>query len=300
LVSSELFQAVAERLEENRQRCRLQRKGPEFLLTGLLICAHCRSAYCGRRQRSKVSVEYVYYRCTGNDRYRHEGQRICTNRSIHGRVEEAVWSDVCALLQDPDLLRREFEARLQRPVQERVEVTRLEQTVSQHKRRIARLIDAYENGWVNKVEFEPRVLAAKERLARDERALQELQQASVNDEELRLVIGQFDAFAAQIRASLDQADFTTKRSLLRLLIKRIEVSNEDVRMVYKVSLRPFASSPCSEGFLQDCVKLLGPYPCPKPAQDGFLLTRPMKTACRNLLLRQALNVGATGFEPATS
>ena len=144
---------------------------------------------------------------------------------------------------------------MDRPIQERVEVTRLEQTICQHKRRIARLIDAYANGWVNKVEFEPRVLAAKERLARDERALQELQQASVNDEELRLVIGQFDAFAAQIRASLDQADFTTKRSLLRLLIKRIEVANEEVRIVYKVSLRPFISSPTSGGFLQDCLKL---------------------------------------------
>jgi site-specific DNA recombinase len=268
LVSSELFQAVAERLEENRQRCRLRRKGPEFLLTGLLICAQCRSAYCGRRQRSKATVEYVYYRCTGNDRYRHEGQRICANRAIHGRVEEAVWSDVCALLQDPDRLRREFEARLQRPVHERVEVTRLEQTICQHKRRIARLIDAYENGWVDKREFEPRVLSAKERLARDAKALQELQQASVNDEELRLVIGQFDAFAAQIRASLDQADFTTKRSLLRLLIKRIEVANEEVRIVYKVSLRPFISSPASGGFLQDCLKLHLPTLYENLAQGG--------------------------------
>jgi site-specific DNA recombinase len=280
LVSSELFQAVAERLEENRQRCRLQRKGPEFLLTGLLICAQCRSAYCGRRQRSKATVEYVYYRCIGNDRYRHEGQRICTNRGIHARVEEAVWSDLYALLQDPDRLRREFEARLDRPIQERVEVTRLEQTITQHKRRIARLIDAYENGWLDKGEFEPRVRSAKERLARDERALQELQQASINEEELRLVIGQFDAFAAQIRASLDQADFTTKRSLLRLLIKRIEVANEEVRIVYKVSHRPFVNSPSSGGFLQDCLKLHLP-PCVKKSGAGV-------APQRKLLLGQEL------------
>lgn len=255
LVSAELFQAVAEKLAENRRRYREQKKGAEFLLSGLLVCGRCNSAYCGRRQRIKTT-EYVYYRCIGSDRYRYDGDRICTNASVHGRVEQAVWSDLCALLQDPARLRREFEARLDRPAHDNAEITRLEQALVEHKRRLARLIDAYANGWVDKVEFEPRVRSAKERLARDEAALLEHQRDSIDADELRLLIGQFDTFAAQMSASLEQADFATKRKLLRLLIKQIEVTDHEVRIVYKVSLRPFANSPSSGGFLQDCLKLI--------------------------------------------
>jgi len=245
---------VAEKFAENRRRYREQKKGTEFLLSGLLICGRCNSAYCGRRHRAKRTAQYVYYRCIGTDRYRHEGDRICNNASVPGRMEQAVWSDLCALLQDPQRVRREFEERLHRPAHTHVETARLQQAIAQHKRRIARLIDAYENDWLDKVEFEPRVRSAKERLARDEAMLLEHQRDSINEEALRLVIGQFDVFAAQLSEGLEQADFTTKRKLLRLLIKRIEVTEQDVRIVYKVSLPPFVHSPSSGGFLQDCLK----------------------------------------------
>jgi site-specific DNA recombinase len=253
LVSADLFAAAAERLEENRRRYREQKKGTEFLLSGLMICARCNSAYCGRRQHLK-SATYVYYHCIGTDRHRHHGERICTNAGLNGRVEKAVWSDLCSLLREPKRLRQEFEARLDGPVHENAEVARLEQAIVQHKRRIARLIDAYENGWLDKVEFEPRVRSVKDRMARDEAALAEHQRDSVDAEELRLVLGQFDAFAERMSENLEQADFATKRQLLRLLIKRIEVTDQDVRIVYKVSPRPFVSSPSNGGFLQDCLK----------------------------------------------
>ena len=158
------------------------------------------------------------------------------------------------MLQNPERVRREFEDRLHRPAPSDAETARWQQAIAQHKRRVARLIDAYENDWLDKVEFEPRIRSAKERLARDEAMLLEHQGDSINEEELRLVIGQFDVFAAQLGAGLEQADFATKRKLLRLLIKRIEVTEGEVRIVYKVSLRPFVHSPTSGGFLQDCLK----------------------------------------------
>ena len=116
------------------------------------------------------------------------------------------------------------------------------------------MIDAYENDWVDKAEFEPRVRAAKDRLARDEAALAEQQRESIDADELRLVIGRFNDFAERMRENLEHADFATKRQLLRLLINRIEVSDEDIRIVYKVSPRPFAGAPINGGILQDCLK----------------------------------------------
>lgn len=260
LVSAELFAAVADRLAENRRRYRTQKKGTEFLLSGLLVCGRCNSAYCGRRHRiktAKATTAYVYYGCIGADRHRHHGERICTNASVHGRIEDAVWSDLCSLLREPERLRHEFEDRLSRPAHDNVEVTRLEKAIAEHKRRIARLLDAYENAWLDKHELEPRVRSAKERLARDESALAAHQRDSIDEEELRLVIGQFDAFAARMHDNLDHAEFVIKRQLLRLLIQRIEVTDQDVRIVYKVSPRPFANAPTDGGFLQDCLKFHG-------------------------------------------
>jgi site-specific DNA recombinase len=258
LIDAELFRAAAEQLDENRRRYREQKQGTEFLLSGLLRCAACESAYCGRRhretsKRTGTTKDYVSYRCLGTDAARHHGAAICKNGSLPRGAEEAVWSDLCSLLREPERLRREFEQRLERPNQETGETKRLEQSIGEHKRRIARLLDAYENGWVEKEELEPRIRSAKERLARDEATLRDHERAPFDEAELRLVIGEFDAFAAQMRVKLDEADFATKRKLLRLLIKRIEVSNDDLRIVYKVSLRPFANSPDSRGFLHHCL-----------------------------------------------
>jgi hypothetical protein len=57
---------------------------------------------------------------------------------------------------------------------------------------------------------------------------------------------------------LDTVDFATKRQLLKLLIKRIEVDLDEIRIVYRVQPRPFAHRPASDsrerGVLQDCLK----------------------------------------------
>jgi site-specific DNA recombinase len=256
LVSVELFEAVARRLEENRRRNRAQKKGTEFLLSGLLVCGRCGSACCGRRHRVASGMRYVYYRCIGTDRRRRQGGRLCENVGLTGRVEQAVWSDLCSLLQDPDRMRREFEQRLNRPVYDDADAARLKEGIVQQKRRIARLIDAYENDYLDKHEFEPRVRAAKEKLASNEAALREQEQANTQTEEIRLVIGRFEVFAEEIRTGLKQANFELKRQLLRLLINRIEVMDDQIRIVYKVSLRPFVNSPFdSKGaFLQHCLK----------------------------------------------
>ena len=101
LISPDLFQAAAERLEENRRRYRTQKKGTEYLLSGLLVCARCGSAYCGRRQRASSGTSYVYYHCLGTDRARHAGNRICTNAGMSGQVEEAIWSDLSLCCKSP-------------------------------------------------------------------------------------------------------------------------------------------------------------------------------------------------------
>ena len=63
------------------------------------------------------------------------------------------------------------------------------------KKMISRLIDAYGDGLLDKSEFEPRISAAQERLAKLEDEHRQRIGEAAQEAELRLVIGQLEEFA---------------------------------------------------------------------------------------------------------
>jgi site-specific DNA recombinase len=58
------------------------------------------------------------------------------------------------------------------------------------------------------------------------------------------------SLAEVIATRLDDADWSLKRDLVKLLINRIELNREEIRLVYKVPPNPFVLSPDNRGFLQ--------------------------------------------------
>ena len=258
LVEEALFAAVAEQLAENRQRARQRQRGARYLLQGLLKCQHCgyalygkpvsRSAGKGKKRR------YAYYRCIGTDAYRFGGERLCWNKQLRtDLLEEAVWKDVCTLLSDPEKVAQEYQRRRQGKKggaagKSHEAVTKLIQKV---KRGIARLIDAYQEGLLDKKEFEPRIQQAKERLTKLQAEAEAQAAEEAQEHELRLVIGHLEEFAERVRAGLTESDWSMRREIVRTLVKRVEVDKEEVRVVYRVSLLPFAKGP-NGGRLPDC------------------------------------------------
>ena len=253
IVDAELFDAVAERLAENRRRQRTHEAGAKYLLSGLLACHRCGCAYCGRRNGRREKTR-MWYRCLGTDKSRFGGEAICANRSLNAApTEEEVWSDVCDLLRDPERLRREFERRLERDAPDEPALTSLRDSITGLKRRLARLLDAWENGWIERADVEPRLARVRERLRREEEALATHERSASEDETLRLIVNDFSHFAQELSQRLADADFETKRTILRLLVKRIEVDEEEIRIVYKVTPHPFPRRPAERGkSLHDC------------------------------------------------
>jgi site-specific DNA recombinase len=256
LVSTDLFAAVAERLEQNRRHQR-QRPQQVFLLSGLLVCARCGSAYCGQRQPRRHGGEYRYYRCLGGDRHRFAGEELCHNRGLNGaRLEATVWADLCTLLQDPTRVQREWQRRREPTPATTGNVETHTTQVAGLKRRLTRLLDAYEHGWAESSEIKQRLARVQEQLARAEAALSDARQEEAATTNLQWRLKSFTDFAVQITDRLQTADEAAQRDLLRLLIKRIEVDEHEVRIVYKVHPPPFAQSPASDparrGFLQHC------------------------------------------------
>jgi site-specific DNA recombinase len=256
LVSEALFEVVQAQLAENRQRARQRQRGARYLLQGLLVCAQCQYAYYGKAVSNKAAKgkkrNYAYYRCIGTDAYRFGGERICDNLQVRtDKLDEWVWQEVCALLEDPQRLQQEYQRRLDAPSRENEDLTAIQAQLGKVRQGIARLIDSYTEGFIEKQEFEPRIKRLRQRMAQLEDRDHLLRTELARQAELRLVITQLEDFAAKVKDGLAEADWLTKRDLIRTLVERVEIGPENVNIVFRVIPDPFESSP-DRGSLQHC------------------------------------------------
>jgi site-specific DNA recombinase len=248
IVEEELFDAVAAQLEENRRRNREGRRGARYLLQGLLVCTCCQYAYYGK-QISLSSGKgkrrsYGYYRCVGTDAYRFGGQRVCKNKQVRqDLLDQAVWNDVQALLADPKRIERELERRNSPDPKETDTLQKMSMQIQKMERGVARLIDAYGEGLLDKGEFEPRIKSARERLSKTREELKSRFDRQSQARELRLVMDNLATFSRQVSAGLEQADWAARREIIRTLVKRVEIDHEEVKVVYRVDLSPFDHRP---------------------------------------------------------
>lgn len=257
IVSESLFATVQDRLKDNRKRYRESRCGARYLLQGLIVCGHCGYAFCGRPgrvQKGGESRSYPFYRCTGTDSHRFDGEWHCRNPQVRTEwLDAIVWRDVCSLLENPERIEREYQRRLQQNPHGADDGDQLRARIQKAKTGIARLVDAYEDGLLEKHEFGPRIRRSRDRLAQLETDAKRQLEEEDQRVELRLVIGRLQEFAQRIRSGLRDAEWTTQREILRALVKRVEVDEARVRVVYRVDPLPFDQGPVG-GHTQDCLR----------------------------------------------
>jgi site-specific DNA recombinase len=154
-----------------------------------------------------------------------------------------VWSEVCRLLENPALVIAEYQRRLDtmQPHPRQLELDALARQLAKARRAIGRLIDSYAEGLIEKPEFEPRIADLRRRAARLEAEVNAQQAAEEQVRSLQRVIGQLDLFAAMVHDRLADADWSTKRDIICTLVKRIEVTADRVRIVFRID--PGSSAP---------------------------------------------------------
>ena len=176
IVDAGVFEAAQAQLDENRRRRREGRRRPGWLLQGLVVCRRCgygcHGRPGGRHSATGKPRGYAYYRCSGSDRHRFGGQRMCDNTQVRADLlEAAVWSEVERLLRDPGRIAAEHERRLRRGGEGDLEAQNLaavEAQLQRLRRGIGRLIDGYAEGLIERAEFEPRVAGLRQRLVHDQ------------------------------------------------------------------------------------------------------------------------------------
>ena len=243
IIDENLFNGVQEQLEENKKRARVHKKGETYLLQGLLVCKHCGRAYCGgkstkRDQKMKI---YLYYRCTGTDAARFGGTKLCHSKQANANaIEIVVWEEVKKLLQNPQRIYEEYQRRLTELENSPIDMAyvSLENQKTKLEKGISLLIDSYTQQYITQNEFEPRIKILRQNLKKSQEQLDKLAEQKKATREMELVITNLEKFANGVASNLDKLDWNGKRNIIRIVVKRIELGNENINIVYKINNLP--------------------------------------------------------------
>ena len=287
IIDKELFDRVRLRMKENQRRQR-SRQNRLYMLSGLLICGECGSAYCSRRQG-----ERLYYRCIGTEKHRFEGNAICTNRSVKGHELEAlVWEDLCHLLRNPARLRNELQRRQESQSPTSSQIKEQERRVKSLRERLDRLIDIHTEGQITKAEFTTRVTRLRDQHDSELSTLSSLQGQQHDSIDYAQAERALEQFQQSVESNLATASLDLKANIAKLLIKQIEITVDQVRIVYKVPERPFDSTLAGPGKLQHCLSRHAIASDFSPMKQVIVGESPSGTACGSVRipsLRDSLN-----------
>lgn len=226
IISAEVFALARRQMQLNRERSP-RRTRYQYLLQGLLVCGDC-----GRRLGGHAGRASERYECTRH-RSLEPPERRCRLRSVSQLdIEPVVWEHIAQLLQQPDLLltylRQQQDGEGPELTDAERELRRLERQRAALSRESARLIDAYQVGALELAELKERrqrLREAEQQLAQREEVMRvqvaQAQQAATLAETVT-------TFCERLSAQLREPSFELKQQILRLVVERITVTDDEI------------------------------------------------------------------------
>ena len=165
---------------------------------------------------------------------------MCNNPQVGtDRLDAATRHEVNELLREPERLEQEYRHRLVAESEQPADAVIIDKQRVKLRQGMARLIDSYAEAFIDKDEFEPRIGRLRQRVTTLDAQARQIADVVAAQQELQLVIGRLEDFAAQVNSGLDTADWSTRREIIRTLVSRVEVHREEVNVVFRVPPTPF-------------------------------------------------------------
>ena len=279
LVTEETFALAQARLVDNARFAKRNTK-ELTLLQGVLVCREC--GYSCYRTSTRTSNKRIsYYRCIGQDGWRHPDGKRCTSRPVRAdELDPLVWAEVRRLLRDPELVRAEIDRRLaavrtEHPAARRREALERDLTRARPSGRAA------DRGL-------PRTTDLARRAPRpDARAAQTPDHApsparrldaELHDAETYLQLADtLEGFLGRLADGLDQLDTAGQQRILRLVVREVLIGGDDDTITIRHSI-PTPTGPDDPSYL-----LRGSSRQPgaverRPARDGAGRRSPLPAA----------------------
>jgi site-specific DNA recombinase len=239
LVSQETFDIAQERLKSNKLHAQRNTK-VETLLQGMMVCSKCGYSLYRTATTTSAKNKIYYYRCFGSDCYRFEGERKCNCKPLRqDYLDSIVWQQIVKLLEDPMLIQRE--------VEKRVEETRKASPVLKQKEFILKqrnklsqsmdkLLDAYQEGLITIAQLRKRMPELQKRVKATEQELENIKNHELAlDQRLQLL--DVKSFTSQLEINVNQLDIKGKKKILRLLVKEIIVGDDIIDIRHSIPLK---------------------------------------------------------------
>ncbi|MGH9817953.1 MAG: recombinase zinc beta ribbon domain-containing protein [Candidatus Acidiferrales bacterium] len=293
LVEEPVFARSQERLAENK---RLSRKNTKeiTLLQGLLVCGQC--GYGLYRTSTRTTKRQAkYYRCLGADGWRHMLPTPCPCRPVRVEdLDEAVWSQVERLLEEPALIRAELERRRNEslrtnPLQQRRQ--RLQQNLQRVGQQIDKLLDAYQEGLLGLAELRQRMPGLRKKQSTAQKELEGAHWQALADAQLQQLDQSLERFLGRLKESAKNLGVAEKQKIIRLLVKEVVVEKDAITVRHCIPLaggggndagRPAVSLPTGPS------TPAAPAPNPKEQSNGqdyqvcpWRHDRPLRSAIRS-------------------
>ena len=236
LVSEETFALAQEQLESNKRHSPRRTAEPS-LLQGMLVCQQC--GYALYRASTRTSKRKLYYyRCLGSDGYRRLKGPVCTNRPIRqDYLDEFVWKELIRLLDDPSLIRSEIDRRMEAAKKADPRRTRQEELRRERARlenSTGRLVTAYQEGLLTLAELRQRIPQLRKQQQAVESALHSLEMAAADQSQYLRLAETLDEFRTKLRARADTLDVEERQKILRLLVKEVLVSGDQITIRHSI------------------------------------------------------------------
>src|SRR5215469_5599757 len=236
------FQAAAQRARENEAFSPRHLQEGGYLLRRLVRCGRCGSSCSSVTSKQKYGgqVRATHYYACGRRLRGFLKQERCSHRQIRADVlDEMVWEEVSARLQDPALVLLAY----QQPQPPRSEEARSseadERLATQIKfanRELSRLLDAYQNGVIELAELQKRRQLVNSKLEMLERERELLEKTAVEQKKAVDLKASLEEFANLISSNLKHISFENKQKLLRLVLDKVVVKDWRVDVHYNLPL----------------------------------------------------------------
>jgi len=127
--------------------------------------------------------------------------------------------------------------------------------VSHEASRLSQAHDSYAEGLLERAEFEPRIIGFRQRIAGWDGQIKAMRDEAALQSTLSLVIGRLEDFAKRVHDRMSEVDWLMQRDLIRTLVKRVEINQDDVNVVFRIDgtlPTPDPASPGQNSFWEDC------------------------------------------------
>jgi site-specific DNA recombinase len=237
LIDEETFERAQVILARRHEDASLRRGNPtDFLLSGLVRCAHCKRAYVGTSAHGNGG-RYTYYACS--TRYKYGPNKCNGDRLPKDPLEDAVLTQLAHVFRDTQLIERALADAAERSERD---LPRLEEALFGCRAEIARLegkldryYEAFESGELSASDCHERLRGHSARLETVREQEADLTRRIATHADEAPDTAAVAALADQLDDVIASESPEQAKELLRLLVKEIRVHNRRrILPIYRV------------------------------------------------------------------